>query len=111
MTLGELLLRLHGPRCPILSGTAAETLELVRVGRHPDPAVGEILLTIVQWCAPEGVQAVVDRAAVVNALGPLRRRYMAGEGTPEGFRMLNCFVEAVDKAFDQESLDRARALH
>ncbi|MDP2025859.1 MAG: hypothetical protein Q8K06_06630 [Sulfuriferula sp.] len=47
--------------------------------------MGEIIAMLYQWCALTDVDAQVQRAALVVALGPLRRRFMAGEGEARDF--------------------------
>jgi hypothetical protein len=44
----------------------------------------------------------VQRAALVVALGPLRRRFMAGEGEARDFLRMHCIIEAIDASFDAE---------
>ncbi|GBL44620.1 hypothetical protein SFMTTN_0420 [Sulfuriferula multivorans] len=84
----------------LLCGNADATLIAATAGRHPDAFLGEVISMIYVWCALSDIHAEVDRAAVVNALGPLRRRYMAGEGCAADFRRLNHIIEAIDAAFD-----------
>jgi hypothetical protein len=86
----------------VLCGDAQTTVERSLVGNHPDPLLGEIVAMLYQWCALTTVDAPVQRAALVNALGPLRRRYMAGEGDARDFLRLSRVIEAIDAAFDAE---------
>lgn len=65
-----------------------------------DDFLAEVVSMIYNWCALSSPQSVVERAAVVNALGPLRRRFMAGEGAAQDFLRLNQIIEAIDAAFD-----------
>ncbi|MDR3391800.1 MAG: hypothetical protein P4L77_08690 [Sulfuriferula sp.] len=65
-----------------------------------DAFLAEITGMIYGWCALANPLAQVERAAVVNALGPLRRRFMAGEGAAQDFLRLNRIIEAIDAAFD-----------
>lgn len=84
----------------LLCDNAEDTLIAAEAGRHPDAFLGEIASMMYRWCALANIHASVERAAVVNALGPLRRRYMAGEGSAADFRRLNHIIEAIDAAFD-----------
>jgi len=84
----------------LLCGNAENTLLAAEAGRHPDALLGEVASMMYRWCALAHVHAGVERAAVVNALGPLRGRYMAGEGSAADFRRLNHIIEAIDAAFD-----------
>lgn len=75
----------------------------------PEPAddfLAEVAAMIYNWCALTDPHAQVERAAVVNALGPLRRRFMADEGAPQDFHRLNLIIEAIDAAFDDAILLR-----
>ena len=84
----------------LLCGNADATLIAATAGRHPDAFLGEVVSMIYVWCALSDIHAEVERAAVVNALGPLCRRYMAGEGSAADFRRLSHIIEAIDAAFD-----------
>jgi len=108
MTFEDLLRRLDG-RCAraVLCGTAAQTWDRVTAGEHPDALMGQVLATLGQWCARGRLQEPVERSAAVNALGPLRLQYMADDGAPEGLRLVDQVVQAIDAAFDDEVLDRA----
>ena len=65
-----------------------------------DAFLAEVSAMIYNWCALSSPQSAVERAAVVNALGPLRRRFMASEGAAQDFLRLNQIIEAIDAAFD-----------
>lgn len=84
----------------LLCGNADAALIAAAAGRHPDAFLGEVASMIYAWCALSDIHAEVERASVVNALGPLRRRYMAGEGSAADFRRLSHIIEAIDAAFD-----------
>lgn len=84
----------------LLCGNADDTVMAAEAGHHPDAFLGEIASMVYRWCALTSIHAGVERAAVVNALGPLRRRYMAGEGSAADFRRLNHIIEAIDATFD-----------
>jgi hypothetical protein len=90
----------------LVCGDADTTLRRAISGQHADALLGEILLMIYQWCHLHDVHALVERAAVVNALGPLRRRFMAGAGCAHDFLRLNRIIEAIDAAFDAASQQR-----
>ncbi|ARU32142.1 hypothetical protein CAP31_10905 [Sulfuriferula sp. AH1] len=65
-----------------------------------DDFLAEVSTMIYNWCALTSPQSQVERTAVVNALGPLRRRFMAGEGAAQDFLRLNQIIEAIDAVFD-----------
>lgn len=69
-----------------------------------DTFLAEVVSMIYNWCALDHAHAQVERAAVVNALGPLRRRFMAGEGNAQDFHRLNQIIEAIDAAFDDAAI-------
>lgn len=65
-----------------------------------DTFLAQVTQMIYDWCALSSPQAVVERAVVVNSLGPLRREFMAGTGSAQDFRKLNQLIEAIDAEFD-----------
>jgi hypothetical protein len=78
-----------------------------RTGYPLSPSTNDVFLTrvtqmIYNWCALTSPHATVTRAAVVNSLGPLRRDFMAGNGTAADFHKLNQIIEAIDATFDDE---------
>ncbi len=109
MTFGELLLRLDGADIgPVLCGdppTPQATCAALLARAHPAPLLGEMLSTIALWCRVTDPASEVERAAVINALGPLRRHYQADEAPAQGLRLLGALVEAVDASFDSAALD------
>lgn len=110
MRFADLLLQLD-PRTggALLCGLAPqEALDAAAAHAHPDPVGGEILRLWRDWCPLTDAAATVERSALVNALGPLRRRAMADELSPEGFQLLNRVVEAIDAVFDEAVLQRGR---
>lgn len=109
MTFADLLIRLSGYQLPVPTTQEAATgLAAARTGA-PDALAGPcqtLLITLINWCRIETLDTAVSRSAVIDALGPLRRQYMADPAAPaEDFRLLNRFIEAVDAAFDDEVLD------
>jgi hypothetical protein len=81
--------------------SALETRTGYRLLPTPDDVfLAQVTQMIFNWCALSSTQAVVERAAVVNSLGPLRREFMAGAGTAQDFRKLNQIIEAIDAEFD-----------
>ncbi len=103
MTYAELLEALQTRTAYVLLyGDAKTTLNAAMRGQHPDPLLGEIIAMLYQWCALTDVDVQVQRAALVVALGPLRRRFMAGEGEALDFLRLNRIIEAIDASFDAE---------
>lgn len=84
--------------------TALETRTGYQLLPTPDDAfLAQVTQMIYDWCALSSPQAIVERAAVVNSLGPLRREFMAGSGSAQDFRKLNQLIEAIDAEFDDAS--------
>ncbi|HKJ09465.1 MAG TPA: hypothetical protein VKA76_10295 [Gammaproteobacteria bacterium] len=107
MTLRDLLVRLHG-KCeyPVLHGSPEQTWRELVKGSYPDPAMGEALAAVVEWCQLDDLASPVHRADAINALGPLRLRHMGDRGgSGDGLRVVQALVAAVDAAFDDEALD------
>lgn len=65
-----------------------------------DPFLAKVMQMIYNWCALTSPNASVERAAVVNSLGPLRCEFMADMGSAQDFHKLNQIIEAIDAAFD-----------
>lgn len=106
MTFAELLCRTDA-YCErrILEGSAEQTFEIIRSGRHADPQFRRILSTLTQWCAIREPNMYLQRSEVVNALGPMRLRLSAeAEATP-AYQALIQFIRAVDAAYDDKVLD------
>ena len=107
MTLGELLQFLDANTShDFLAGGVAESLTLARNGEHPDPIAGEILAGIAEGCGATDTDTEVERAQVVNSIGPLRLKYQADDAPMEGFRLMRETVLAIDGAFDDEAIRR-----
>ena len=105
MTLAELMNHIaENTDLPVLDGAAPETLEKARADRHREPVMGEIMRTIVEKNACSDVDCVLERAAVVTPLGPVRLKYMADDAPVEGFRLVENFIRAVDDAYNDEAL-------
>ncbi len=106
MTLAELLDYLDANTAfTVLDGDAGETLSKARDGSHKEPIMGEIITTIATASGAEGAAAELTRAETVNALGPLRLKYMADDAPVEGFRMIEGIIHGIDGAFNAEALD------
>lgn len=69
-----------------------------------DAFLAEVTSMIYDWSALASPLAEVERGKVVNALGPLRRRFMAGEGAATDFHRLNQLIEAIDAVFDEAAI-------
>jgi hypothetical protein len=106
MTFAELLQRTEG-HCAgrVLDGDATQTLARLRDGSHRDAAMQPVLKMVIDWCALTGANDPVERAAVVNALGPMRLELMRSGKDLETYAALNSFIAAVDAAFDEAVLD------
>lgn len=108
MTFAELLLRID-PYCEgrVLAGDPVQTFLALQSGSHPDAQYARLLGMVLGWCALTDAQAPVERAAVINALGPLRLDLMQSDQDLALYQALNRLVQAVDAAFDDAALDRA----
>lgn len=105
MTLAELMNHIaENTDLPVMDGDAAQTLEKARADTHREPVVAEILRTVVEKNDCGEVDCVLERAAVVTPLGPVRLKYMADDAPVEGFRLVENFIRAVDDAYNDEAL-------
>jgi len=105
MTLAELMRYLNGHTdYDVLDGTPAETLGKARAGTHRNPLIGQVIAAFAVQGACEHADAVVERAAMIKAMGPIRLKYMGDDAPLETFRAVQRLVVAVDGAFDDEAL-------
>jgi len=109
VTFGELLLRLDDQGLgPVLCGEPPDvraTCAALLARTHPAPLLGEMLSTIALWCRVSDPDSEVERATVVNALGPLRRHYQADDAPAQGLRLLGALIAAIDAAYDAAILE------
>ncbi|MDX5334105.1 MAG: hypothetical protein LPK58_08660 [Gammaproteobacteria bacterium] len=113
MTFAEFLRRID-TYCDhrVLAGTPAGTFAAVQDGTHPDAAYGPLLKTLLDWCAVRSADTRVERAALVNALGPLRLGYQQEGASQAGYAELAALIRAIDAAFDDARLEASeRDLH
>jgi len=109
MTLAQLLHYLERELpYDYLCGDVSETLRRARAGDHPDPLAGEVIALIAGAAERPEADALVERAAAVTALGPIRLRYMADDAPVEGFRFIERTILGIDAAFDAEALAAKR---
>lgn len=105
MTLAELLQYLNdNTRYGVLDGDPDRTLAKALAGNHRDALIGVVIAAIARACACAGVSAAVERAQVINALGPIRLKYMADDAPVEGFRTVESLIQTIDSAFNDEAL-------
>jgi hypothetical protein len=107
MTFAEFLLRIH-PYCDhrVLAGNPVETFDAVQQGTHPDEQYGRLIKVLIDWCALASSDAVVERATLVNALGPVRLEYQQDGAPQDGYAELAKLIRAIDAAFDDALLER-----
>ncbi len=91
-----------------LAGTPEETVEKALAGHHPDPLAGEVIGLIARAAEVPEAAAVIERAAAVTALGPIRLKYMADDAPVEGFRFVERTILGIDEAFNAEALEAKR---
>ncbi len=109
MTLAQLLQFLdQNLPYDYLVGEAEETVARALAGEHPDALIGEVIALIARAAERPEAEAVIERAAAVTALGPIRLKYMADDAPVEGFRFIERTILGIDEAFDAEALEAKR---
>jgi hypothetical protein len=88
----------------LLIGNPAQTVAMARAGSHPDPVLGAIVRELYEKSGVESLEAPIERASAVNALGGLRLTYMADDAPPDALRIVERIVYTIDCAFDEEAL-------
>ena len=106
MTFAEFLLRIDA-YCDhrVLAGNPLETFDAVKQDRHPDAAYARLIKVLIDWCALTSSDVVVERAALVNALGPVRLEYQQDDAPQQGYAELATLIRAIDAAFDDALLE------
>lgn len=105
MTLTELLTYLdQNTEYDFLSGSAEETLSKALDGSHPNEVISEMLKLISEKCGCQSADCMLERVTTVNAMGPLRLKFMADDAPVEGFRLVERSIVAIDDAFNAEAL-------
>lgn len=103
MRFAELLQYLHDKSgFELLDGGLEETLEKARSGTHKHPVLGAIVRDLFERSGCTGLEAPIERAAAVNALGRLRLQYMKDDAPADAFRTIEKIIYALDSAFDDE---------
>lgn len=109
MTFAELLQYLNANSgLELLDGSLEETLEKACAGTHRHPILGAIVRDLYERSAVAGLQAPIERAAAVNALGRLRLDYMKDDAPADAFRTIEKIVYTIDSAFNDEALREKR---
>lgn len=104
MTFTQLLLFLQNIlQRPILIDSPSHTLDLIASEKHPDEMLGEMLKLMLDWCRITDAEQPVERAALINALGPMRLKLMGDDGDIHAYRLIGQLIAAVDEAFDLEA--------
>lgn len=105
MTLAELIQYLDAhTKFRYLDGDAQQTLTKARTDQHSNGVVGAIIKAIAEKCACMDARCNLERVDVVNALGPMRLKYMADDAPVDGFRTIEGTIIAIDAAFNDEAL-------
>lgn len=105
MTLGELLQYLESHTdYDILDGTPADTVAKAKAGEHKNDHAAELISTALEKLGIDGADDSIERVAFVNALAPLRLKYMADDAPVEGFRFVEKVIATTDAAFNEEVL-------
>ncbi len=105
MTLAELLRYLDEKSgFALLEGSPEQTVAKARAGAHRDPVLGAIVRDLYEKSGVEGLEAPLERAAAVNALGGLRLAYMRDDAPADAFRTVERIVYFIDCAFDEKAL-------
>lgn len=109
MTFQELVQYLgDNTRFEVLDECASKTIKKARAGVHRDPVMGEIIKTMFDGAGCADNDSPITRERATLALSPLRLRDMKDDAPVEAFRMIEGVVQAIDRAFDEETL---RAKH
>ena len=105
MTFSELLQQLE-KRLPgqVLDGSAAETLEKARAGKHRHALAGKIIASLFEKSGLGDAAAPISRSQAITALAPIRLEFMKDDAPVEGFRLVEKIVHAIDGAFNDEAL-------
>lgn len=105
MTLAELLQQLE-KRLPgqVLDGSAAETLEKARAGKHQHELVGKIIAGLFEKNELPNAAAPISRSQAITALAPIRLEFMRDDAPVDGFRLVEKIVHAIDGTFNDEAL-------
>lgn len=106
MTFTELLQQLE-QSLPgqILDGDPAETISKARAGKHRHALAGKIVAGLADKIdPPDGADAPITRSQAIAALAPIRLEFMKDDAPPEGFRLVEKIVHAIDGAFNDEAL-------
>ena len=104
MTFRELLSYVGAhSRYAVLDGDLEATLEKTRAGSHRNPLAAQILAALDAKLGSNGPDAPVERAAAINALGPLRLAFMRDDAPVQGFRLIEEIVYLIDGAFNDEA--------
>lgn len=88
----------------ILDGTPEDSLQKARSAAHQNAYAGEIIDAVAKACTLDDVEQALERADFVNALAPLRLKYMADDAPVEGFRIVEKVIATADAAFNDETL-------
>lgn len=105
MTLAELMHYLDANTgYDVLDGSPDETLAKAKAGTHRDPLLAEIIVAFAAQGGCDSADAPVERAGMVNAMGPIRLKYMGDDAPIDAFRAVQRLVVAIDEAFDEEAL-------
>jgi len=105
MTFSELLQQLE-KRLPgqVLDGSAAETLEKARAGKHQHALAGKIIADLFEKNGLADAAAPISRSQAITALAPIRLEFMKDDAPVDGFRLVEKIVHAIDGAFNDEAL-------
>lgn len=83
-----------------------DAVELALAGEHGGEIVQDILSMIAKSCGCLNGDCDVVREKVVNAMGPIRLKFMADDAPVDGLRIVEKTVLAIDEAFDVEALKK-----
>ncbi len=104
MTFRELLAYVGAhSKHDFLDGDVTDTLAKTRAGGHRNPLAAQILGALDEKLGRDGLDAPVERASAINALGPLRLAFMRDDAPVEGFRLIEEIVYLIDGAFNDEA--------
>lgn len=105
MTFAELLRYLNEKSgFEVLDGGLEETLEKARAGAHKNAILGTIVKNLFERSGCGSMDALIERAQAINALGPLRLEYMKDDAPADAFRTIERIVYTIDSAFNDEAM-------
>lgn len=105
MTFAELITYL-GAHCKndIMDGDAVATLSKAQNKTHKNELACNVIADMYAKSGLNDINGEINRAAAINAIGPIRLFFMKDDAPVEGFRLVEDIVHKIDGAFNEEAL-------